>query len=179
MKDLTSGVLAEFPEGEPMAAAARRLYAEGFRSLVTFTPYPIPRLARDLGIGRTRLPLIALCAGLAGAIFAYWLQWYTAAVSYPLNAGARPAHAAPAFILITFETMVLFASCAGFFGLFSLLGMPRLWHPVSEIEGFERATVDRFWVGVSGDDPHFDVDLVARALESAQPLRIVRLEVER
>jgi hypothetical protein len=162
-----------------MAAAAERLYQQGFRSVITFTPYEIPHLAEKIGLGRTKLPLITLIAGLAGAVFAYWLQWYTAVVSYPLDAGARPAHAAPAFILITFETTVLFASCAGFFGLFFLLGMPRLWHPVSEIEGFERATVDRFWVGVPLDDPQFDAERVTRVIADQRPLRIVRVELER
>jgi hypothetical protein len=53
--------------------------------------------------------------------------------------------------------------------------MPRYWHPVSEIEGFERATVDRFWVGVSRDDPRYDQDQIARTLASEGPLRIVTL----
>ena len=176
MRDLKAGVLGEFDSSEPMTAAARRLQADGFRSIVTFTPYAVPHLATELRVGRTRLPLITLCAGLIGAACAYWLQWYTAVQSYPLNAGARPAHAVLAFIPITFETTVLCASCAGFFGLFFLLGMPRLWHPTSEIGGFERATVDRFWVGVSRDDPHFDQARIMRALESAHPLRVIILE---
>ncbi len=176
MTDLQSGIVAEFDASEPMVAAAGRLYEDGFRCIVTFTPYDVPNVPSTIGLGRTKLPLITLVGGLTGAVFAYWLQWYTAAVSYPLDVGARPPHAALAFILITFETTVLFASCAGFFGLFALLGMPRLWHPVSEIEGFERASVDRFWVGVSHDDPQFDVDRITRAIAAEQPLRIVRVE---
>jgi hypothetical protein len=176
MTDIEAGVLGEFDVGERMAAAARRLVDAGYDRIVTFSPFQIPHLDRTLRVGRTRLPFISLCAGLAGAAFAYWLQWYTAAVSYPLNAGGRPAHAAPAFILITFETAVLMASCMGFFAIFYLLGMPRYWHPVSEIEGFERATVDRFWVGVSRDDPRYDEQEIARTLEDEHPLRIVTLE---
>jgi hypothetical protein len=176
MKSVRAGILAEFDASEPMAAAATRLRAEGFESIVTFTPYEIPGLAETLGMGRTLLPRITLIGGLTGAAFAYWLQWYTAAVSYPLNAGARPAHAPLAFLLITFETTVLFASCAGFFGVFFLLGMPQLWHPVSEIEGFERSTIDRFWVGVSRDDPRFDAERITRAIAAECPLRIVTLE---
>jgi len=179
MRDLTAGIIAEFETSEPMVAAAERLYDDGFRTVITFTPYEIPRLAEKIGMGRTKLPLITLVAGLTGAVFAYWLQWYTDAVSYPLNAGARPPHAAPAFIVIAFETTVLFAACAGFIGLFVLLGMPRLWHPVSDIEGFERATIDRFWVGVPLDDPHFDAERITRTIAAEGPLRIVRLETRR
>lgn len=176
MREITSGMLAEFDRGEPMAAAARTLYEAGYARVVTFTPYPISGLPQQLGLGRTRLPLITLVAGLVGAAFAYWLQWYTNAVDYPLNVGARPPHAGPAFVLITFETMVLFASCAGFVSLFALLGLPRLWHPVSEIDGFERATIDRFWVGVPADDPHYDEARITHLLDAAHPLRVVRLE---
>jgi len=177
MRDLHHGILAEFDASEPMVTAAERLYEDGFRSVVTFTPYEIPQLAQKIGIDRTRVPLITLVAGLIGAVFAYWLQWYTAVVSYPLVAGSRPVHAPLAFIPIAFETTVLFASCGGFFSLFFLLGLPRLWHPLSEIEGFERATIDRFWVGVSGDDPRFDVERVTRTMAAERPLRIVILEV--
>lgn len=179
MRDIEAGLLAEFAHSAPMVGAARQLYADGCRRVVTFTPYPIRGLAPSLGLGRTRLPLITLLAGLAGAAFAYWLQWYVNAVDYPLDVGGRPAHAAPAFVLITFETTVLFAAGAGFLSLFVLLGLPRLWHPVSEIEGFERATVDRFWVGVPDNDPGFDERRVRDTLEAAGPLRIVRLETRR
>ena len=176
MRDLRAGILAEFEASEPMAEVARQLHADGFSRVVTFTPYPIRGLPEALGMGRTRLPLITLVAGLTGAVFAYWLQWYTNAVNYPLDVGGRPPHAIPAFVLITFETTVLFAACAGFVSLFFLLGLPRLWHPVSEIDGFERATIDRFWVGVPSDDPAFDEDRVSRTLEAAGPLRVVHLE---
>lgn len=176
MRDLRAGILAEFEEGEAMAEAARRLRADGFSRVVTFSPYPIRGLAEQLGLGRTRLPLITLLAGLGGAVFAYWVQWYTNAVSYPINVGGRPLHSGPAFILITFETTVLFASCFGFLSLFFLLGMPRLWHPTAEIDGFERATIDRFWVGVPVDDPRFDAARIEQALAGSKPLRIVRVE---
>jgi hypothetical protein len=175
MTDLRSGILAEFDAGGPMAAAARRLHEDGFR-VVGFTPYEVPGLADALGAGRTRLPRITLCAALAGALFAYAVQWYTNAFDYPLPVGGRPPHAALAFVPIVFETAVLFACCTGFVALFLLLGLPRLRHPVSEIDGFERASVDRFWVGVSRDDPRFDAERIAALLDACGPIRIVTVE---
>jgi len=173
---LEAGVLAEFDASDRAVAAARALREDGYSAIVGYTPYPVPELRDTLEPGRTRLPLIVLLSGLAGAVFAYWLQWYTAADSYVLNVGGRPAHAGPAFIPITFETMVLFASCTGFFALFFILGLPRLWAPVSDIEGFDRASVDRFWIGVSERDARFDGARIAARLQSAAPLRVVRLE---
>lgn len=176
MRGFTGGVLAEFDRSEPMVHAAVALKARGYRSVEAFTPYPVPHLDTRLGLGRTRLPLVTLIAGLSGACFAYWLQWYVNAVNYPLQVGGRPPHSAPPFILITFETTVLFASCAAFVATFLFVRLPRYWHPVHEIDGFERATVDRFWVGVPDSDPAFDPEAVAEVLGGFEPLRIVRLE---
>jgi hypothetical protein len=171
-------MLAEFEAAGPMSAAAERLREEGFHDIIGFAPQDLPELAESMHAPRTRLPLIVLCAGLFGSVFAYGVQWYTAAVSYPLIVGGRPVHAAPAFMLITFETAVLFGACAGFVGFFWLLGLPRLWAPVAEIPAFERASVDRFWVGVSREDPHFDPIRIAAVLETLRPLRVVDLQVE-
>jgi hypothetical protein len=142
-----------------------------------FSPHDLPDVAEALGRSRTKLPLIMLVAGLAGAAFAYWFQWFTA-VDYPLNAGGRPVHAGPAFILITFETGVLCAACAGFIAFFALLRLPQLWTPVAEIGGFEHATVDRFWVAVSADDARFDVRQLETLLAAHAPRRIVHLDEE-
>jgi hypothetical protein len=177
MKRLENALLAEFDSAEPMITAAERLHDDGLH-VTTFSPHEIPHLAKKLGRGRTKLPMVVLIAGISGAAFAYWLQWYTVAVNYPLIVGARPPHSVPPFILITFETTVLLASCVGFVALFISLGLPRLWEPVAEIDGFERSTIDRFWVAVSRDDPHFDERRVGEALNACDPLRVVRLETK-
>src|SRR5580692_2887232 len=60
-----------------------------------------------------------------------------------------------AVIPITFETTVLFSALAGFFATLALCGLPRLWHPLAEVPGSERVTIDRFWLGVDSSDPLF------------------------
>ncbi|MGE0449393.1 MAG: DUF3341 domain-containing protein [Vicinamibacterales bacterium] len=179
MRDVRTGVLGEFETPRRMTEAAVHLYDAGFRSVVTYTPYEVPGLAERIGLGRTRVPAVMLIAGIAGAVFGYWLQWHTSVIAYPLNVGGRPMHAAPAFLVITFESSVLCAACAGFIGFFLFTGLPRLWHPLSEIAGFERATIDRFWVGVPLDDPRSDGDRVSQALAVYEPLRIVTVELRR
>jgi hypothetical protein len=84
------------------------------------------------------------------------VQWWCNAHNYPINVGGRPLNSAPAFIPITFESAVLAASLVGFFAMLALCGLPRLSHPVFEIAGFDRASVDRFWVGIDDSDPRFD-----------------------
>ena len=40
--------------------------------------------------------------------------------------------------------------------LFVMLRLPRLAHPVFDVEGFERASIDRFYAAVDQLDPKFD-----------------------
>jgi hypothetical protein len=51
---------------------------------------------------------------------------------------------------------VLTAALAGMIAYLALTGLPELWCPLFEVEGFERASIDRFWVGVDAGDPRFD-----------------------
>jgi hypothetical protein len=102
-------------------------------------------------------------------------------VDYPLNVGGRPYHSAPAFIPITFEMAVLFAATAALVSAIVLGGLPRLWHPVFEVDGFERATIDRFWLAVCAGDAAIDPALApaeararaVQALGGAGALRVV------
>jgi hypothetical protein len=122
------------------------------------------------------LPVIVFVAGLLGGIASYAIQWYANAYAYPLNIGGRPAHAVPAFLIPTFEGTVLCAALAAFIGFFVIARLPRPWHPVFEIDGFERATIDRYWLAVDAADRRSAPDLTIRELGELSPLRIVRLE---
>jgi hypothetical protein len=100
-----------------------------------------------------------LGAGLFGGGFAYLLQRWCNAGDFPINVGGRPLDSAPAFIPIAFETTVLFAALAGFFVTLGFSGLPRLYHPLFEVPGFERTTVDRYWLGIDDADPRFEEGL--------------------
>lgn len=115
-----------------------------------------------------------LVAALTGGGLGYLVQWWCNAVDFPIDVGSRPLDSAPAFIPITFESAVLAASVVGFVALLGTCGLPRLSHPLFEVEGFDRASVDRFWIGVDADDPRFD-DGVAERLASLGALRCARL----
>jgi hypothetical protein len=174
-------MMAEFESGPALLDGVRALRAAGLSRLDAFTPYEVAGLEHLLGVRRSRLPWIVLAAGLAFGGAAYLLQWWINVVDYPLNIGGRPYHSAPAFIPITFEMTVLFGGAAALISAIVLGGLPRLWHPVFEVDGFERASIDRFWVAVAPGDPALDRDRVTAALE-ARALRVVWLagpEVER
>jgi hypothetical protein len=139
-------VVAEFAAEAPLLAAARALRAEGQADLDLHSPVPLHGADAALGLKRSIVPRIALVAGLTGATTGYLLQWFMVAVDWPINVGGRPPHSPPAFIPVTFEMGVLFAALSIFFGLFMLWGMPRLHHPVFEVEAFRSASVDGLWI---------------------------------
>jgi len=164
--------VAEFDSAERLRVAIVAMQAQGIRVLDTCTPYEVPGLAKALRRNRSRVPRFAFIGGLVGAIVGYTIQWYVDAIDYPLNIGGRPNNAVPSFIFVTFETLVLCSAFAIFFGLFFVLGLPRYYHPLWEIEGFERASIDRFWVVVDGGE-------APDPFNGLEPLRVVDLEVNR
>jgi hypothetical protein len=169
-------LVAEFASAHEMREALATLRAEGYTALESFAPFPVPGAEGQSGGRRSRLPLVVFGAGLLGAVASYVLQWYVNAWSYPLNIGGRPTHAAPAFVVSTFEGAVLSAALAAVVGVMVALRLPRLWHPVFEIDLFERTTADRYWVAVDLRDPRAHPELAARELAALRPLRVVRLE---
>lgn len=172
-------VLGEFASAEELLDAVRRLRAAGYARMETYTPFDIPGLPKTLGLGRSLLPFFIFASGVAGLVAAYWIQWFADTWDYPLIVGNRPVHPVLAYIPATFEGTVLFAACGAFLGLLIWLRLPKLWDPVFEIEGFDRTTIDRFWVSVEGVTPGADADRGARVMNDAGALRVVFLERER
>src|SRR3954469_25395012 len=164
-------MLAEFGSGPALLAGIRALRDAGVSRFDAFTPYEVAGLEELLAVRRSRLTWIALAAGLAFGGGAYLLQWWINVVDYPLDIGGRPYHSAPAFIPITFEMTVLFAAAAALISALVLGGLPSLWHPVFDDEGFERATFDRFWLAVDRGDAA--LDRARGVFEAAGALRVV------
>ncbi len=144
---MTSFVLGEFESEKPLLDAARALRAKGHARLDLHSPVPIHGAEEALGLKRSTVPIVALAAGVVGALTGYLLQWWTVGVDWPLNLGNRPPHSPPAFIPVTFELGVLFSAIAIFAGLlFGYFAFPRTHHPVFEVEAFRSASVDGMWL---------------------------------
>jgi hypothetical protein len=141
-------VLARFEEEEALLAAARRLRESGLPAVDVHSPVPIPGASEALGLHPSRIPLICLVGGLVGIVIGYVLQWWTAAVDFPINVGNRPPQSWPAFVPITFELGVLFAAVSVVIGLLVRSGLPRPYHPVFESDAFLAASVDELWISV-------------------------------
>jgi hypothetical protein len=167
------GVIGVFDTREAVRSAARRLRESGFRAFEAYTPYPVEGLSDIIHPGPKRfLPLLMFGAAILGAAWGYWIQYWGEAVNYPLNVGGRPYNSWPAFIVSTFEVMVLIAMTAGFFGLLAKSRLTRLYHPIFEAKGFERASRDRFIICVEARDPAFDASSIRAAFQEFGALEI-------
>lgn len=164
------GLLAEFPTAAALLAAARAARAHGYAELEAYSPFPIEGLAELVGLKRNHVPLITLLGGVTGGIGTYFLQWYTAVVDYPINVGGRPLHSWPSFIPATFEITVLGAALAGVIGMLVLNGLPRLHHPLFDIEEFALATRNRFFLCLPARDPAFDAERSRNFLHALGPV---------
>jgi Protein of unknown function (DUF3341) len=167
------GLLAEFDTATDMVNAVSRLQEKGYRNMETYSPFPVPGIERRLQLKRSRIPAFVFLGGLLGALLGYAIQWYANVWHYPQNIGGRPVHSVPAFIPVAFESAVLGAGLTAFAALLITLRLPQLWHPVFEVDGFERASVDRFWIAIDADDPQFGAARSTRELEELSPLRVV------
>jgi hypothetical protein len=173
---MTRLVLGEFDAPEKMVAAARALREGGRKGLDAYSPYPVHGIEEALALPRSKVPLVALIAGVSGAAGGYLLQWWTNAVDFSLNVANRPPHAWQTNIPVTFETGVLVCSLTIFFGsIFYFFGLPRTYHPVFEAEEFRTANVDAFWVSAPLEESEDPAPLEQRMRElGAKRVKLVR-----
>jgi hypothetical protein len=151
---MTTSLVAEFRDLVTLQDAVGRVKQAGYLALDAFTPYPVKSLSAMLGIPRSRMRMAMFAGGFGIAAFAFALQWYSAAVAYPLNSGGRPLNSWQVFLLVPFEVGVFAAALAGVVVFLRSGGLLRLHHPLFEIAGFERATQDHFFLlaATDGDD---------------------------
>jgi hypothetical protein len=145
-------VVAEFDSPEPAVEAAKKVTELGYSQLDAFTPFPIPELDEALGLARPKVPALALLAGAGGTAVALLVQWWCNAYDYALDVGGRPFASWPTYVVIMFETTVLFAALATFAAVLLGSRLPRLHDEVFDWPGFERTTVDRFWIAIGNID---------------------------
>lgn len=167
---IRAGLAAEFADAGALIAAIERVRALGYRRLDACTPYPLVEVDDALRVPRSWLNWIVFPCGVASALFGFWVLWFCNAWSYPLDVGGRPPFAIPAFIPITFEAGVLGTAVVAFVTLFALARLPHLTHPLFEVDGFERCSIDRFWLLVDAAD--LDGERTAHELEALGALRV-------
>ena len=162
------GVMAEFRHAEALIAAAARARDAGYGRIEAYSPYPVEGLAETIGFRKNRVPLIVFVSGLAGGLGGYFMQWYSAVISYPINSGGKPLHSWPEFIPVTFELTILAAAVVGFIGMLVLNGLPKLYHPVFNVPEFDLASRNRFFLCLRATES----DQARELLQTLEPLGI-------
>src|SRR5437867_8485527 len=163
------GLMAEFDNPNALLAATTRARVEGYRQMDAYTPFPVEGLAEALGFQHTRVPLIVLIGGLVGCATGYLMQYYLAAIDYPLNIGGRPLNSWPAFIPITFELTILVAALSAVLGMLALNGLPMPYHPLFNSPRFALASRNRFFLCIESTDTRFDREATAKFLSELSP----------
>jgi hypothetical protein len=152
------GLLGEFGTADALLAAARQAKHDGFRNIDAFSPYPIEGMADVLASKHDhRIGWITIAGGLFGIFGMLAIQLFVN-WDYPIEVGGRPLFAWPAFAVVDFELMILCAVLFAVIGMFVIIGLPRLHHPIFATPRFGLASDDRFFLYVDARDPRFDAE---------------------
>ncbi len=113
------GLMAEFETPTELVNACKAAYAEGYREMDAYSPFPIEEASEAIGFHKSAVPLVVLVGGILGGLSGFGLQYWINVIAYPLNIGGKPYDSWPAFIVPTFEMTILFAGVIGMFGMFA------------------------------------------------------------
>ena len=166
------GLMAEFDNPTALVEAARAAREKGYRKLDAYSPFPIEELTDALHLHHNKLPLIVLLGGIVGGLAGYLLQYYVTVIYFPINVAGRPLHSWPSYIIIAFETTILFASISAVLGMLALCGLPMPYHPTFNVPRFALASRNRFFLCIESRDPLFDRARTIEFLETLEPREV-------
>lgn len=166
------GLMAEFETPTELVNACKAAYAEGYRDMDAYSPFPIEEASEAIGFHKTAVPLVTLTGGILGGLSGFALQYWINVIAYPLNIGGKPYDSWPSFIVPTFEMTILFAGIIGMLGMFALNGLPQPYHPVFNVDRFSNVTRNKFFLCVEATDPKFDLAGTQQFMQRLKPLSI-------
>lgn len=150
------GLLAEFSDPGALLHAAESVREAGYRHFDVHSPFPIHGMDRAMGLSNSKVGYFTMGGGITGFALAYWLQWWTGGVDYPLNISGKPFFAVEPSIPIIFELTVLFSAFGAVAGMLALNGLPRPHNPLFYSRNFARVTDDAFFLHIAASDTRFD-----------------------
>ncbi len=148
-------IAGQFPDPESLVAAARAVRQQGYTHWDCLTPFPVRHLAEAMGPKPKLLGWMVFLAGVCGTATALFFQYWFNGLDYPIVVSGKPYWGIPANIPVDFELTILFAALTAFFGLFAMIRLPRLYHPLMNDNLLRRGLIDSFFVVIERQDPHF------------------------
>ena len=119
--------------------------------LDVFSPFPVHGLDPILGLEESRLHIAGFIYGALGTLTAFLGMTWIFTKDWPIVFGGKPYWSVPAFIPITFETTVLFASIGMVVTFYTICGLgPGVTNPTLD----DRITDDKF--AIAFDASHVD-----------------------
>jgi len=108
-----------------------------------YSPFPVHGLDPLLGLEESRLHIAGFVYGAIGTLTAFLGMTWIFTKDWPIIFGGKPYWSVPAFIPITFETTVLFASIGMVVTFYTVCGMgPGVTNPTLD----DRISDDKFCI---------------------------------
>src|SRR4030095_11428275 len=103
-------VVGSFDDEAVLFPAVRSVRRSGHKIHDVYTPFPIHGLDKAMGLRETSLHTAGFIYGISGTATALGFITWALTTDWPLVFGGKPFFSLPAWIPITFELTVLFAS---------------------------------------------------------------------
>lgn len=156
-------VIGQFLEAEKVKAAICALKVKGLdREIEYYSPFPDHSLEEALYAGRARSPvrIFTLLGGISGCLLAFlFTSWMS--IDYPLRVSAKPLISIPAFVVIAFECLILFAAIFTLLSMFHFSRIPNLFYFPAYRPQFSEGTF-----GLTVRLPKTEAEAMARELEA-------------
>ncbi len=132
-----------YDDEEILLDAVKKAKADHLDIMDVFTPFPVHGLDPVLGLAESRLHITGFIFGAIGALMGFLGMTWIFTRDWPIIFGGKPYWSVPAFIPITFELTVLFASIGMVVTFYTICGMgPGVTNPVLD----DRITDDKFCI---------------------------------
>lgn len=137
-KDVLFGL---YNDEEELLAAVKQANTDHLDIMDVYTPFPVHGLDPLLGLSESRLHQAGFVYGALGTLTAFGFMTWVFTRDWPIIFGGKPYWSVPAFIPITFELTVLFASVGMVVTFYIICGMgPGISNPTLD----DRITDDKF-----------------------------------
>lgn len=160
------GVTGLFNTPDEIIKAAKET-SSTYKRFDVNTPYPVHGMDDAMKLKPSKLGFITLGFGLTGAAFALLFMYWSMSINYPMIIGGKPFFALPAFIPITFELTVLFATLATIIGMLTFFfNFPFNKHPLHDTEYMKSTSNDKYGICIESEDEKFNESEVIKFLKN-------------
>lgn len=138
-----------YDDEEVLLTAVKNAKASHLDIMDVFSPFPVHGLDPILGLNESRIHQAGFVYGLIGTLTAFLFMTWVFTRDWPIIFGGKPYWSVPAFIPITFELTVLFASIGMVVTYYAVNGQgPGVINPILD----DRITDDKFCVAFDVTD---------------------------